>query len=85
MSKKPSDTTRLRQVLAEVREVRRELNTVRIELAHYRGRASKSEAETADWKRRFDLLLTRTPPVPTPAPPLAGGVDSSGQPSGEGR
>ena len=31
---------------------------------HYRARATKAEQECAEWKRRFDLLLARTPELP---------------------
>jgi predicted nucleic acid-binding Zn-ribbon protein len=61
MSRKASDTTLLRAARSELREQQRQINTMRIELAHYRGRASKAESEEADWRKRFDILLERTP------------------------
>lgn len=52
----------------ELRNLRREHKRVREALTEalrigesYRGRATKAEQETAEWKRRFDALLERTP------------------------
>ena len=35
-----------------------------VEMTTYRQRATKAEQEAAEWKRRFDQLLMRTPEVP---------------------
>lgn len=59
--KKPSDATLLRSARSE----NKELQQIRTELVRerdiYRARATKAEQEVAEWKRRFDALLERTP------------------------
>ena len=51
----------LNDVERELATVKYELTDVKYVLSQYRGRTNKAEAETADWKRRFDALLRRTP------------------------
>jgi hypothetical protein len=60
-----------RSLALVVRDVRRELKQERARLIaaaqhgeRYRSRAMKAEQDVADWKRRFDLLLARTPQEP---------------------
>ena len=57
MSKPQSPATELRYVRADLREHEKLLKECRAQLEHYRGRASKAEADAAEWKQRFDRLL----------------------------
>jgi 16S rRNA G966 N2-methylase RsmD len=61
MSRKASDATLLNRAKAELRILQRQVETMKIELASYRGRATKAESEAADWRKRFDILLARDP------------------------
>jgi hypothetical protein len=61
VSKKPSVETELKTVKRMLRDMTeretRAVNTCEL----YRQRATKAEQEAAEWRRRFDLLLARTP------------------------
>jgi len=59
MSKPPSDKTLLRSAIADARRYYDELLKIRGELAQFRARATKAEQECAEWKARFDKLLSR--------------------------
>ena len=61
MSKAPSDATQLRTMRRELKRTHDELIFSKRMVLEARGRASRAEGELADWKRRFDLLLARTP------------------------
>lgn len=61
MTVKRSTETELRYVRKEAAELERQLNTLKIEAAFYKSRANQAETELAEWKKRFDLLLARTP------------------------
>ena len=57
--RKPSAETELRyykRQLAESEGKRRELG---LSEERWRGRATRAEQEAAEWKRRFDLLLSK--------------------------
>jgi predicted RNase H-like nuclease (RuvC/YqgF family) len=71
MSRIPSDATALKNCRAELRRMNEENGQLKASLSEYRGRASKAEAEVAEWKRRFDILLSREP-----SPPTTSGVQS---------
>lgn len=57
--KKASDSTELRRLRAEHRRLQSDYDRASREVREYRGRMTKAEQETADWKRRFDLLLQK--------------------------
>jgi len=63
MSRAPSDATKLRTALADLKVVRKNFDNVQAQLYVYRVRATKAEQEAADWRKRFDALLLRTPEV----------------------
>lgn len=61
--RKPSAETEnrtLRSVVARSEAARMKLHT---DYEAMRGRATRAEQEVAEWKRRFDALLARTPEV----------------------
>lgn len=58
---KPSAETRLRHANRRIRELEGMLTKIGDERERYRARATKAEQGEADWKRRFDALLERTP------------------------
>ena len=59
MPKQLSIETRFRSALREIADLRKKLSIETQNVAHYRQRASKAEAEAGEWKRRFDQLLAR--------------------------
>lgn len=59
--RKPSPATELRNLRSSVRILNEEAVRWRLERDGYRARATKAEQEVAEWKRRFDALLERTP------------------------
>lgn len=61
MSKAPSLATQLRTANRALKESAAALDRAQAKLTEYRARATKAEQECAEWKRRFDLLLERTP------------------------
>lgn len=61
MGRMPSEKTLLATERRMTRDLRKELSTIVASHAFYRDRCTKLEQECADWKRRFDLLLARTP------------------------
>lgn len=61
MSRVPSAETQLKCLRREHKRLSDALTEAQRELTAYRGRASKAEAETAEWKKRFDILLSREP------------------------
>lgn len=61
MSKPPSAATLLRNANSKVRDLQRQLIFIKAELERFRGRTTKAEIEAADWRKRFDLLLARSP------------------------
>ncbi len=65
MSRMPNAETQLKSLRREHRRISDALSDAQRELTTYRGRASKAESEAAEWKRRFDILLSREPPPPT--------------------
>ena len=68
MSRMPSDATQLRNVRREVKALKAERAQLVGEREQYRARATKAELEAADWRRRFDMLLLRTPPLAASQP-----------------
>lgn len=66
MSRQPSEATQLRSLKAENKVLRSQVTRLQVEIQMSRGRATVAEKETAEWKRRFDLLLERTPKEPKP-------------------
>lgn len=61
MGRIASPETQLRQARSILREVQAELSIVRSSRDEHRARATKAEQEVAEWRKRFDLLLARTP------------------------
>ena len=58
MSRAPSVITQLKNLRRENKRISDALTDAQRELTAYRGRASKAEAEAAEWKKRFDILLS---------------------------
>ena len=56
---KPSAETELRSVKRHNKELQEALIEARGEAANYRQRATRAETDAAEWKRRFDLLLSK--------------------------
>lgn len=56
--------TELRSLRKEVREARDQIRRMDAERGVQRGQLTKAQQEIAEWKRRFDLLLTRIPMEP---------------------
>ena len=61
MSKAPSILTQFKNLRREHKRISDALTDAQRELTYYRGRASKAEADAAEWKKRFDILLSREP------------------------
>lgn len=61
MGRQASDKTMLASERRLVRRLRTEMAEVQTALNTYRFRATKAEQELVEWKKRFDLLLARTP------------------------
>jgi hypothetical protein len=63
MSKPPSDATTFRTLRRELKQE----HDAAVRYAQFSNtlqvRLKMAEADAADWKRRFDLLLARTPEV----------------------
>jgi hypothetical protein len=59
MSRKPSPETELRNVKRELKEEIALRNQYQREAMALRGQLNKSQAETGEWKRRFDMLLAK--------------------------
>ena len=59
--RKPSAETELRLTRRELKRSMVDRLNLTNELAGYRRRATKAEQECAEWKSRFDMLLSRTP------------------------
>lgn len=57
MGKSPSLETELRHAKRDIKTLRDRASVLLLERDSYRVRASKAEAEAAEWQRRFDLLL----------------------------
>lgn len=66
MSKKPSDATLLRHARRDINNLKAMQAALITERDRYRERATKAEQESAEWKRRFDILLVRTPQLEPP-------------------
>lgn len=73
MAKQQSDATKVTRLRRDLRYAERNLriereraNTALRGQLIYRERATKAEQEVADWKRRFDALLARTPDAGSP-------------------
>jgi len=61
MSRAPSEATKIRNLTRMLRNREVELQAVKQQREAYRLRATKAEQEAAEWKRRFDILLSREP------------------------
>lgn len=59
--KKPSAETELRNLKRDYRDCQGIARKWESLAQEYRTRATKAEQEVAEWKRRFDVLLERTP------------------------
>lgn len=68
MSRQPSDATLLKRANSDVRMWKKRWMETQTELNNYRARATKAEQEAADWRRRFDILLTRSESTSSPLP-----------------
>lgn len=76
MARPPSDKTALANMRRELKQVRKDLSSRSLECDRYRRRATQAEQELAEWKKRFDLLLARTP-----APPAVPSYTGVGMPA----
>lgn len=65
--RKPSAETEVRSLRRELAEVKALSAQRGIEANTFRSRATRAEQEVAEWKRRFDALLARTPELPAEA------------------
>jgi hypothetical protein len=61
MSRAPSDKTALLTARREIKRLTGELNSAKAAWSGYRERATRAEMDASDWRKRFDLLLARTP------------------------
>jgi hypothetical protein len=61
MSRAPSAETQLRSERRITKLLRSQLAETAKQLTEYRWLASKAEADAAEWKKRFDVLLSREP------------------------
>ena len=61
MSRQPSDATLLRQARADLKREHSDRLAAQDERNTYRQQLGMARIELAEWKRRFDLLLERTP------------------------
>lgn len=68
MSKAPSEKTLLATARRQIKQLEYELTASRQDCSAYRLRATKAEQELSEWKKRFDLLLARTPQLSAGAP-----------------
>lgn len=59
MSRKPSPETELRALKRELKDARALRDEYQREAMILRGQLNKSQAETGEWKRRFDTLLAK--------------------------
>jgi chromosome segregation ATPase len=57
--RKPSAETELRRANKQLSEFNKLVMTLKVELSNYRIRATKAETEAADWRKRFDMLLSK--------------------------
>lgn len=64
MSRGPSETTQLRQARTEVRRLTKQLARAYNDRDIYRARATKTEEDVVEWKKRFDALLLRVQLIP---------------------
>lgn len=58
MSRLPSAETLLRQERSKNRQLAKELAEAKSQISHYRARATTAEQSVAEWKTRFDALLS---------------------------
>jgi molecular chaperone GrpE (heat shock protein) len=61
MSKPPSDKTIIATLKRQLREDEASVSRLSAECHSWRNRATKAEQEAAEWKKRFDILLSREP------------------------
>ena len=61
MARKPSTETELRRYKGKYHDLNRKLDAMVVERNAFLNRATTAERELAEWKRRFDALLLRTP------------------------
>lgn len=59
MSRKPSLETEVRNVKRELKVEIARRNEYQREAMVLRGQLNKSQAETGEWRRRFDMLLAK--------------------------
>jgi len=64
MGKIASDATLLKREKMRSRRLEVQLGSAREARDEYMDRAQKAEQEASEWRRRFDLLLSRTPSLP---------------------
>ena len=57
--RKPSAETELRRANKQLREFNKLVMTLKMELSNYRARATKAETDAAEWRKRFDMLLSK--------------------------
>jgi hypothetical protein len=60
--RKPSAETTLRTARAELKRLQGDLTFALQDRDHFRRRATIAEQEAAEWRRRFDLLLSKVDP-----------------------
>jgi FtsZ-binding cell division protein ZapB len=63
MSKLPSDATQLRNLKADIKKLAEAHQVLHDVKENFRIRATKAEHECAEWKNRFDVLVSKMPEV----------------------
>lgn len=66
MSKPPSEATQIRSLKSQVKEVFEDKQAAEKARDIWRARATKAEEEAAEWKARFDLLLSKAGVIEPP-------------------
>lgn len=69
MSRKPSLETELSNVKRELRKTASLKDEYQREAMILRGQLNRAQAETGEWKRRFDSLLSRAKSFDVPTSP----------------
>lgn len=59
MSRPQSSATQVRHLKAQLTKVTHDLSEALTRASEYRQRASKAETEAAEWRKRFDILLSK--------------------------
>ena len=63
MAKQPSEATQLRTLRTTLKLAQMERAEAERQCAVFRARASRAEQDASEWKKRFDLLLEKSPRI----------------------